>query len=89
MNLIKVIIIAIIFYFLFIRKEGFTLDANVLKDKSIPLIPDSKGDNASKFIISFDVQEEGQLSHGTDLLDAGVSRRLRPVHPRAARPVAP
>ncbi|BAG00977.1 LamG domain-containing protein [Microcystis aeruginosa] len=33
---------------------------NVLKDKSIPLIPDSKGDNASKFIISFDVQEEGQ-----------------------------
>jgi hypothetical protein len=37
---------------------------NVLKDKSIPLIPASKGDEASKFIISFDVQEnpkeEGQ-----------------------------
>jgi len=33
---------------------------NVLKDKSIPLIPDSKGDNASKFIISFDVQEANQ-----------------------------
>lgn len=31
---------------------------NVLKDKSIPLIPASKGDKASKFIISFDVQEE-------------------------------
>ncbi len=30
---------------------------NVLKDKSIPLIPDSKGDQASKFIISFDVQQ--------------------------------
>jgi hypothetical protein len=28
---------------------------NVLKDKAIPLIPDSKGDEASKFIISFDV----------------------------------
>jgi microcystin-dependent protein len=33
---------------------------NVLKDKSIPLIPDSKGDQASKFIISFDVQEANQ-----------------------------
>lgn len=33
---------------------------NVLKDKAIPLIPDSKGDNASKFIISFDVQEANQ-----------------------------
>lgn len=33
---------------------------NVLKDKSIPLIPDSKGYQASKFIISFDVQEANQ-----------------------------
>lgn len=37
---------------------------NVLKDKFISLIPASKGDEASKFIISFDVQEnpkeEGQ-----------------------------
>jgi hypothetical protein len=34
MKLIRTLIIAIIFYFLFIRKEGFALDANVLKDKS-------------------------------------------------------
>jgi hypothetical protein len=53
---------------------------NVLKDKSIPLIPDSKGDNASKFIISFDVQEEGQNKDwalGTTSQVAGISIKYK------------
>ncbi len=53
---------------------------NVLKDKSIPLIPDSKGDQASKFIISFDVQEEGQNKDwalGTTSQVAGISIKYK------------
>ena len=53
---------------------------NVLKDKSIPLIPDSKGDNASKFIISFDVQEANQNKDwalGTTSQVAGISIKYK------------
>lgn len=53
---------------------------NALKDKSIPLIPDSKGDNASKFIISFDVQEANQNKDwalGTTSQVAGISIKYK------------
>ncbi|MFM7794121.1 MAG: hypothetical protein ACKO90_40700, partial [Microcystis panniformis] len=43
---------------------------NVLKDKAIPLIPDSKGDKASKFIISFDVQNQNETKEWA-LLETG------------------
>ena len=34
MNLVKTLFFLIIFYFIFIRKEGFVLDSNIVKDKS-------------------------------------------------------